>query len=339
VSAAYNSTCDVRPDLTLNCWGDNGSGQLGNGNTSAQTLPVQVSSAVQFIRVAAGYDHTCGLAADSTAYCWGNGFEGQLGNGTTSNSLTPTPVSSALHFAGIIAGFENTCARTAGGDVWCWGHDHSGDRASPVHLSQLPPLVTISEAYYHVCGLTASGQGYCWGTDGTGQLGDSLAANSWSDASAGDSVVGGLTFISIAAGSTHSCGVSSAGAAYCWGNNQGYQLGRYGTTFHNPTPTAVLGNLTFTSVYAGIDHSCALTSNGTAYCWGTGTYGQLGNGYNNDSPYPSPVAGGLNFSALSLGNQYSCGRTVDGQTYCWGSGGGKLGIGNTNTWFVPQLVH
>ncbi len=343
VSAGYQHTCDVRPDLTLNCWGFGGSGRLGTGSTSQQTSPALVSTTVQFTQVAAGYDHTCGLAADSTAYCWGHGFQGQIGNGGTSDAMTPSPVSSALHFKRIVSGFENSCALTAAGAVWCWGHDGGGDRLLPAQLN-LPPLVTISEFWYHVCGLTASGQAYCWGNDGNGQVGDGLSPHGWTPASTADSVVGGLTFVSIAAGATHSCGATASGVVYCWGDNSSYQAGISSTSSSNPTPQPLQwgGTHTFSTVYAGFDHSCALTAAGVGYCWGTGTYGQLGNGDRVSGTSVVPVLGGLTFEELSTGNQYSCGRTLDGHVYCWGLNNlGQLGVGSTVTDYTlgPQLVH
>ena len=121
VSAGYGHACDVRASLTLNCWGDNSSYQLGTGNSTSQSLPTTVSTALQFFQVAAGYNHTCGLASDSTAYCWGASGQGQGGNGSIYGSATPFPVQGGVHFAQIVSGFENSCARTADGAVYCWG--------------------------------------------------------------------------------------------------------------------------------------------------------------------------------------------------------------------------
>ena len=84
-------------------------------------------------------------------------------------------------------------------------------------------------------------------------------------------------FTAIAAGNGHNCGLTSAGAAFCWGGNDYGQLGD-GTTTNQTTPVAVMGGLIFTSVTAGGSHSCGLTSVGAAYCWGFNTSGNLGDG-------------------------------------------------------------
>jgi alpha-tubulin suppressor-like RCC1 family protein len=87
----------------------------------------------------------------------------------------------------------------------------------------------------------------------------------------------GLTFQSVSAGFTHSCGVTTPGDAYCWGWNLRGQLGD-GTNTDSNVPVEVSGGLTFQSVSAGGAHSCGVTPAGDAYCWGRNFAGQLGNG-------------------------------------------------------------
>jgi alpha-tubulin suppressor-like RCC1 family protein len=264
---------------------------------------------------------------------------GQVGNGDVSGADTPAPVQGGIRFAQIVAGVQNTCARTAAGAVYCWGLDVAGDNLTPVLLSGLPPLVTIATAWWHVCGLTASGQAYCWGSDNQGQTGDGAAPHTWNVAGAADSVVGGLTFISIGAGQSHSCGLVVGGAAYCWGANGGSQLGRAGSVGQDPTPGPVQGGLVFSAIFVGYYHTCALTADGTAYCWGSGS-GALGDGGLADSAVPVAVSGGLHFAVLGLGDNDTCGRTLGGQLYCWGINNfGELGDGTRTARSVPTFVH
>lgn len=96
---------------------------------------------------------------------------------------------------------------------------------------------------------------------------------------------GGLTFTAIGAGSWHTCGLTHAGAAYCWG---WLGAGWIGDVF--TSPSALDGGLTFSAFSTGTEHNCALDNAGTVYCWGANWYGQLGRGTFGYSPVPVEVA-------------------------------------------------
>jgi len=132
--------------------------------------------------------------------------------------------------------------------------------------------------------------------------------------------------------------VTSAGAAYCWGENDAGQLGS-GSKTASPTPVRVASAVTFRSVSAGFAHSCGLANDGTAYCWGDGRSGALGSGDRVSHDRPEAVAGGLRFSAVSAGNSYTCGVTTAGAAYCWGRNeSGELGDGTTRDAVAPRAV-
>jgi alpha-tubulin suppressor-like RCC1 family protein len=99
----------------------------------------------------------------------------------------------------------------------------------------------------------------------------------------------GLAFTAVSAGVRFSCGLTTGGAAYCWGENTHGQLGD-GTGTNRTTPVAVLGGLSFATLRTGSFYACGLTAGGTAYCWGSNLDGQLGNGSATDSYTPVKVA-------------------------------------------------
>lgn len=139
---------------------------------------------------------------------------------------------------------------------------------------------------------------------------------------------------SIAAGSSHSCGLTNAAAALCWGWNASGELGD-GTTSHRNEPTAVSGGLIFAGVHVGGSHSCGLTAQGMAYCWGYNLHGSLGDGTVESRPVPVPVAGGTSYASLTAGSFHTCGLTSVGAAYCWGHrGGGQVGDGG-----IGELGH
>jgi alpha-tubulin suppressor-like RCC1 family protein len=147
-----------------------------------------------------------------------------------------------------------------------------------------------------------------------------------------------LVLSTLSARSDRSCGLTNAGAAYCWGSNDGGQLGD-GTTVSRLTPIAVQGGLAFLSLVTGDRHTCGLTSAGAAFCWGLNDFGQLGDGTTMQRLAPVAVQGGLVFTSLTAGNAHTCGLTTMGKAHCWGYNvDGQLGDGTTTNRLAPVAV-
>jgi alpha-tubulin suppressor-like RCC1 family protein len=290
------------------CFGDNGSGQLGNGSTTASDVPTAVAGGLQFIALSAGAGYACGLSISGVAYCWGFNGIGQLGNGTTAPSVTPVAVSGGIVFTALLAGDAHTCGLTASGAAYCWGDNRSGQLGDGTNTGRRLPtavvtdsaLASISAGSGHTCALTPSGAAFCWGDNQYGQLGIG-SGNAWVPRA----VSGGLTFQSVAAGFTHSCGVATGGTAWCWGDNQSGQLGT-GNATASATPVAVTGGLSFGSITTGgsyvtcyssycsdylVGHTCGITTDGVAYCWGDNEFGQIGKNDWYSSSVPVKVFG------------------------------------------------
>lgn len=146
----------------------------------------------------------------------------------------------------------------------------------------------------------------------------------------------GFQLQSIGTGLSHTCALTTSGAAYCWG--KGGLLGD-GTTSDRSTPTAVAGGLTFGFLAVGSSHSCGLVTGGAAFCWGNNSTGGLGDGTTITRLTPAAVAGGLTFASLAAGYDHTCALTPAGTAYCWGYNfAGELGDGTTTNRSAPVLV-
>jgi len=208
--------------------------------------------------------------------------------------------------------------------------------APPTPSAAALTFAAVSAGGEHTCGVTTSGAAYCWGQNGFGQVGNGGAENDFQTTPV--AVSGGLTFASVRAGWKHTCGVTTGGAAYCWGSGPQGKLGN-GSTDSQFTPAAVSGGLTFASVSPGSVHTCGVTTSGGAFCWGAGSFGRLGNGTDDRVWTPEPVSGRLAFTSISTHTSHTCGVTTSGAAYCWGDGTfGKLGNGTEDGHPMPVAV-
>lgn len=336
VSAGSHHTCGITERGPTYCWGNNDSGRVGDGTSGEDRLaPVPMGGSIGFEGISAGNAHTCGVAEDGT-YCWGEGLGGKLGDGSGDGHLAPHPVQGPS-FVSIHAGAQSTCALTSSGKAWCWGDNRYGSvgdgtnqqRTTPVRVTGDLTFDEISTGGSHTCGLTADGAASCWGRGGQGQLGEDKTIDRSSPVPVYAGLYGDLRFQSISAGRSHTCGVSTDGLAYCWGNNRRGQLGT-GTPEDEWIPTPVDTDLLFQSLVAAGSHTCGLTTEGTAHCWGRNFTGSLGQPPNEvlESNVPVPVIGGHVFHWITSRRGHTCGLATDDIVYCWGANPfGQLGIG------------
>lgn len=358
VTTGLNHTCALSVDAVVYCWGSNGGGQAGIGATTppAVTTPTPVAGNLRFLSVEGGRANTtCAVSIDNDAYCWGINNLGNVGDGTFVLRASPTRVSTTLKFTQVDAGMNTTCGVASTGQAYCWGDSWYGGLGNGTWTSSPTPVAvsggllfkSIRAGNRHTCALALDGNGWCWGHDGNGVLGNGTISNR----SLPVQVAGGLTWSSITAGQQHTCGLSGT-TAYCWGRNLFGSAGWASSVITNTTPLAINGSVQFTQLSTNhAFHSCGLTIAGAMYCWGSGIFGQLGNGSTADQSTPVPVQGGFVFSQVAVGgNQnsslngtagwfaFSCGLTTAGQAVCWGrSDEGELATGTpaVNGVFTP----
>lgn len=283
-------------------------------------------------QLALGTRHSC-VIDDGAVRCWGWNANGELGRGVVGAAdASPRTVGTLASGADeITAGGAHTCVRV-GTSVRCWGSNAAGQlgdgttdaRATPVEIA-LPPVRAVEAGGQHTCAITVSNEVWCWGRNANGQLGDGTE-----DARTVPTRVGvpagleGATLRSLGLGAHHSCVVTRAGAAWCWGRNSEGQLGD-GTTISRRSPVRVLGSdgalADVVAITAGARHTCAVTVGGSR-CWGRNDDGQLGDGsgfaaLRSRADGPGHATG---FAQIAAGEDHACG--VTGTTVaCWGSNG------------------
>jgi alpha-tubulin suppressor-like RCC1 family protein len=184
-SDGYHS-CAVLQSGTVKCWGDNVSGQLGDGSHSRSSVPVTSVGITNAIAVSSGDFHTCALLQDGGVSCWGLNFSGQLGNGTGNDSATPVRVSGLSTAVGVSAGVVHTCASLQNGTVQCWGYNSAGQLGDGTTTSALAPVTVsgittatgaVAAGNNDSCAVIRGGIVKCWGMNTYGELGNGTTAD------------------------------------------------------------------------------------------------------------------------------------------------------------------
>lgn len=324
-------TCGIFDAKTW-CWGRNDKGQLGIGLTDAvrRTEPVQVVREAGMLLeeqdkyVAVGNEVMCIATVSNNVYCVGANYAGQLGNNATADRNKPVRVDvsgtgmAGKTINGLVAGMDFVCA-LANQDVYCWGNGEVGQMGSGSTVTRLlkPNLVTVVGAANgrpvsmiaatpqarHACAI-ASNRAYCWGLNDRGQIGNGTTSWALSPvAVTTPSGMAGKNIISIA--TTGGFAINGSGSD--------------GTT-PNGTRRA---------------HTCAVTSDGQVYCWGSNQYGQMGQGSWSMAVQSTPVRvmGALSTRTVTqVGTSYgtTCALTTGNQVYCWGQNtNGQVGDGTS----------
>ncbi|MCX7562120.1 cadherin-like beta sandwich domain-containing protein [Xanthomonadaceae bacterium XH05] len=351
IDAGYQHTCALTTDGAVKCWGSNGNGRLGDGSTTNQHTPVEVTglgSGVQAIST--GESHTCALTTGGGMKCWGSNAGGQLGDDSTTPRLTPVDVTGLTSGVQTIsAGWGYTCALTTDDGVKCWGSNNYAQLGDGTTTSRpIPADVTglssgvqaIRTGTQHVCALTADGSVKCWGWNSVGQLGDGSTATLRRTPVAVIGLGSEVQAITLSASSTHTCVLITSGEVKCWGNNFYGQLGD-GSRTRQFTSMEVTGmDAGVQAISAGRDHSCALNASGGMACWGINYYGQLGDGSNTTWRTPVGVTGlGSDVQTMRSGGGHTCALTTSGGVKCWGFNFyGQLGDGSAENRLTPMDV-
>lgn len=292
---------------------------------------------------------TCALSTAGRAHCWGYNVSGQVGDGSKVDRTTPVPVIGGLTFVSLANGDAMNCGLTNLGAAYCWGYNESGELGDGTTMPRLGPVAVSGGHTFStlsggdpMCGVNSVGPAFCWGRNDWGSLGDGtfdpMTGMGPAYSATPVAVAGNLLFASLGTSVLDvKCGLTTAGAAHCWGYGGQGQLGNGGTMASN-VPVPVSGALQFTELAPGQTASCGLAG-GLAYCWGYNQWGSVGDGTVVDRLVPTPVFGSQSFAHIVTGGTHTCALTSAGAAYCWGHNQhGQLGIGSTTDRHLPTAV-
>ncbi len=338
IAAGGSSTCVKTSTGNVKCWGENGSGSLGIGDTDPPTSATPVSPTplgkVRF--VTGGERAQCALAENGKVYCWGDIFIGDFNGQTIDHLPAPSPFSieASGEIASVAVGRYFTCLLGTAGDVRCFGLNDKGQLGiGSTEKKYLPttvngfdtPVTSISASMggLFVCATTHAGSVYCWGDNTSGQIGPEKGLVM------APRKIEGLAdrAAQVVSGGAHACARLYGGTVQCWGAGERGQLGT-GAKTSTSSPELALYLTDVATLAGGFSHTCAVRREGTVFCWGDDGEGQVGG-----TPDPSrpslvrPAAFGAQF--VSCGLAHSCAWAKGGRVECWGSNTrAQLGAGN-----------
>jgi alpha-tubulin suppressor-like RCC1 family protein len=314
VAAGYSFACALLTDGTVRCFGDNTTGQIGQGAATDATAkfltPQQVPGLANVQMLAATSSAICALGADHTIQCWGSNTSGELGRGgspdlTLTKHSTPAAVvgiNDATFIGGASGG--HFCAVVTGGALKCWGNGASYQLGQGVSTTSSTPVSVCAPGSTALPCTTASGASY------------------------------------VAGGDNFTCAIFpfAANAVACWGDNSFAQVGRTATPTPSPFPVLMMPSFSATQLAAGNAMGCA-ASGGQAKCWGSNTADRLGAATMQIKVVPPlSVCTAADCSTTLMNVQKvttydeSCCALAGGAVKCWGSNtGGQLGDGTTAT--------
>ncbi len=341
--------CALLSDQTAKCWGSNSRAGLGVGHVRDISLPEAVIGLSGATSIAMGTFSTCALLTDQRVKCWGSSEYGH-GNGNGSNISNPVAVPNLSSVTNLNTNYYRTCAIKEDQSVHCWGPSDGpygllGSATSqilttPTHFAALSTVTNMSQSTFHSCAILADKTIRCWGAGSSGQLGNGSSTLSNTPVT----VSGISNAAKLASGRIHNCAMLDDGTVKCWGNNLN-TLGN-GSTSTSNTPVTVTGMTGIIDIsggspgyWSGYDHMCLLKNDGTVWCWGENSNGQLGDGTTTDRTTPVQVSGITNAVKISATSGISCALLSDATVKCWGyNGAGGLGDGTTTSSSIPVTV-
>ena len=362
IAAGTAHSAAIWSDGSMQTWGGNWRGQLGDNTRERKSSPVAIPPGPTIPvaptpdpDISAGDSNTLAVDTSGVVYGWGSNEFGQVGNGLAQPVTKAIKITSITGIASrVAAGDAHSLVLLTDGTVKAWGYNGSGQLGDGTLIQKLIPVstldasgslsavVAISAGRAHSLALKSDGSLRSWGQNASGQLGINsvIAANKATAIPTLDK----LPITAITSGHDHSLALRHDGVVYAWGVNESGQLGD-GKTVSLKVPTQISALANIIALAAGTKHSLALRNDGTVWAWGANSSGQIGNGTLTASLVPVQVSGWSGaVIAIAANGEYSLALVDDGSgttgtLWAWGNNAvGQLGDGTTLNRSTPVSV-
>jgi alpha-tubulin suppressor-like RCC1 family protein len=333
----------IKGDNSLWLWGNNNDGQLGIGDTTQRSSPIQtLSGGYNWKDVSGGSYHTLAIKTDGTLWGWGRNSSGQLGDGTRDQRIAPAQEALQSNtWRAVAAGHYHNAAIRTDGTLWTWGRNSDGQlgkndvvhRSSPVQeVLGSTEWLTVSCGVYHVVAKRGTSTLWSWGMNTNGQLGLGDVVHRSSPVIIGANT----TWKDASAGGYHTVAIKYDGTLWAWGRNTSGQVGDNTVTHRSSPVQEMTGTSTWKTIDAGGYHSAAIKTDNKLWSWGRNIRGAFGDGTVTQTSSPvQELLSKTNWKTLSLGENFTLGMTDtpldfddkyirkslfdDGNLYGWGN--------------------
>ncbi len=323
-------------------WGNNGSGQLGLGDTTTRSSPVQIGAENDWATISAGNNFVLATKTDGSAFAWGDNVVGGLGVGDTTSRSSPVQVGVGTDWETLSAGSNHSLGIQTDGTAFAWGNNNAGQLgfgdtisvSSPVQIGSDTDWAQMSAGSTYSLAIKTDGRAFAWGLNGSGVLGLGDTSIRSSPVQIGTDT----DWAQIAAGTNHSMAIKEDGTAWSWGNNGSGQLG-LGDVTSRSSPVQIGTDTDWAYVECGDGWSLALKTDGTAHSWGTNGNGELGQGDTTSRSSPVQIGTDTDWAFAANGNDFGFLVKTDKRAFAWGRNiSGQLGLGDTTTISSPVQI-